>query len=1597
DLSKYEYDDMVRKSMHLLNRYFSTHSSLFTKALQAQVLITDGSVNVLKRLDERLPVLRRLATSKLGDPESRELCDILDEFIYMCHLEGDDEEPHGMNQNILYNNGVLEDTLTILSQEIDVKLLDQYTGLRRVFQRTFTLLKMMAHKNPTVQGRLFDRLDLLLSKEGAAPELAEALTEVFKGNRNNCMRIMQHHVHRIMVLVAEHKSDVPQFLDLLNAIVKGEELGLPLKRNQSFVMTYFMQFRADVAYVIDQDEKAREAILTSSNHPDLNYLISIVDLLAACAEGENRFIESICQTIFKIPELLKILNNPNISDNLKRPFLRFFLWVYLHTASGMIESGAGDLPHDNAMWGYLSSLSGTLQTVTEYARNNKDTVKQLLKSSPGKSRIKTARARTAKGRGDTSTNKGRGYVSLMSDQPVDRPETVRGSLHYLFDAVMPFLQVFCRTYYQPDAAMFPKEPGYMDTLAHDFRSFLEVIAPLIGIESQMKKLIKCMRTLFSFTTLPTEEMEAFQDQYGQGITSYDVRSDARKEYEDSHSTEEEINRMLHIFTKNMQAAYGGVNDVQTQIGFPSREPYSEIDGDEELPLGAEFQEHLKCFIDPVFTDFKEKYKMAEKLVLQIKLSKTSTQQNENQRLEQIELDIKCFQLLRGLLHNEIVKLPPDFENDIKASTEQLKVIEEVQNALNSFGTIESVLEHLSSPQDKIYQELLAFLAALFFNGNEEVQMSMFEFFTGTREETFFFAIKNRMKLSAIATRERRVMHAMHQAKIEEELAQLKAMRNAMATGKLAEEQIRAANKLTSQLTMAVQRSHASFRSSMSRGGARTPQKRLKSSKSPAPNVSSGMELKPVKSSRIGLGTNTTNKVTPLAAVEINIQDMADDELQKLMMQNMGAELEFKDEGYIELVLRILGLMCDNQYRGLQDYLREQPDNIKSVNLVSETTRFLSILYSSVNDKSVDLIIQLFDTLVEFTSGNSVNQSTVFENKICDYINHILRVGVYKDCSTEDIYSLKRSIGILIKSLTEENPKVEMNADSAEQLPKEVMENINTETLVTVMMEAYRDSQRKGEDFEENRNLMSEVGFLYFHIIKRKMDLKEDLTLEAILEKEEDKVVWDFFEENTLSIEILKNDVLQKLYFRVRDKNVLREEIKEKFKYEVDRSSPSNKLRDFMDWSSDIIKDIKYQRNVHANPIGRLLVKLWLPMSIAVMLVTLAITLLVLVAWKAGDDGTELYIPTYAYYDGKTVMYVLGGVHNFLSLCIFISYIISNRPTFPSFGDATQLFKKRGDAVDDAQEMSWNKKKGKSHLEVKAYGMRTIYYLVFLACSAAGTAVHGYFFAFHLLHLPEMNQLLKRVIQAVTTNGRSLLMVALLGLGFFYIYALFLFAFYRGWQYKDDMGRHCNTMYQCFVTVIHHCLVGGPYTTFEQVMPSSFDATLGIAAFDVTFFIIIQTIGLNIVFGIIVDTFSQLRDSKWEIDKDMKTNCFICSRESYDFERHGSGFEKHVKMEHNQWAYLFFFIHLDETRPNDYSALELFVYKLLLVGNFDFFPMNRSLSLENEMDKEEQKLELMQKQVDYLVNKMKEQEAEKEREKERKRQLEWEEKHKNVKK
>ena len=47
-------------------------------------------------------------------------------------------------------------------------------------------------------------------------------------------------------------------------------------------------------------------VKAEDSDPDLQTLLKLVDLLASCSEGENLFIESVCQNIMSINELLKV-------------------------------------------------------------------------------------------------------------------------------------------------------------------------------------------------------------------------------------------------------------------------------------------------------------------------------------------------------------------------------------------------------------------------------------------------------------------------------------------------------------------------------------------------------------------------------------------------------------------------------------------------------------------------------------------------------------------------------------------------------------------------------------------------------------------------------------------------------------------------------------------------------------------------------------------------------------------------------------------------------------------------------------------------------------------------------------------------------------------------------------------------------------------------------------------------------------------------------------------------------------------------------------------------------------------------------------------
>jgi hypothetical protein len=112
-------------------------------------------------------------------------------------------------------------------------------------------------------------------------------------------------------------------------------------------------------------------------------------------------------------------------------------------------------------------------------------------------------------------------------------------------------------------------------------------------------------------------------------------------------------------------------------------------------------------------------------------------------------------------------------------------------------------------------------------------------------------------------------------------------------------------------------------------------------------------------------------------------------------------------------------------------------------------------------------------------------------------------------------------------------------------------------------------------------------------------------------------------------------------------------------------------------------------------------------------------------------------------------------------------------------------------------------------------------------------------------------------------------------------------------------------------------------------------------FDVAFFVIIIILLLNIIFGIIIDTFGQLREEASEKTDFLASYCFICGISKDVFESglskmnnvKGSSFASHIRMEHNMWDYIFFLIYLKVKDVTEFTGIErynfLYIYILII--------------------------------------------------------------------
>ena len=87
-----------------------------------------------------------------------------------------------------------------------------------------------------------------------------------------------------------------------------------------------------------------------------------------------------------------------------------------------------------------------------------------------------------------------------------------------------------------------------------------------------------------------------------------------------------------------------------------------------------------------------------------------------------------------------------------------------------------------------------------------------------------------------------------------------------------------------------------------------------------------------------------------------------------------------------------------------------------------------------------------------------------------------------------------------------------------------------------------------------------------------------------------------------------------------------------------------------------------------------------------------------------------------------------------------------------------------------------------------------------------------------------------------------------------------------------------------------------------------------------FFIVICLIMLNLVFGIIIDTFKELRIEETKNEIDIANVCFICGVKKDVLEKNCQNFEEHNENFHNVWNYAYYIIGLKYLDPQETNAI-----------------------------------------------------------------------------
>uniref|UniRef100_A0A8C6YJM4 Inositol 1,4,5-trisphosphate receptor n=1 Tax=Naja naja TaxID=35670 RepID=A0A8C6YJM4_NAJNA len=678
-----------------------------------------------------------------------------------------------------------------------------------------------------------------------------------------------------------------------------------------------------------------------------------------------------------------------------------------------------------------------------------------------------------------------------------------------------------------------------------------------------------------------------------------------------------------------------------------------------------------------------------------------------------------------------------------------------------------------------------------------------------------------------------------------------------------------------------------------------------------------------------------------------------------------------------------------------NFLRCQ-NNKTNYNLVCETLQFLDCICGSttgglgllglyINEKNVALINQTLESLTEYCQG------PCHENQNCIATHESNGIDIITALILNDINPLGKKRMDLVLELKNNASKLllaimESRHDS--ENAERILYNMRPKELVEVIKKAYQQGEVEFEDGENGEDLAASPRNVGHNIY--------------ILAHQ---VIFYLAQGLKHLIHSIRSDrTMEQIVFPVPSIcEFLTKESKLRIYYTTERDEQGSKINDFFMRSEDLFNEMNWQKKLRAQHIlywcsrnmsfwssisfnlavlMNLLVAFFYPFKgikggtlephlSGLLWTAMLISLAIVIALPKPHGIRALIASTILrliFSVGLQPTLFLLGAFNVCNKIIFLMSFVGNCGTFTRGYRAMIL------------------------------DVEFLYHLLYLLICAMGLFVHEFFYSLLLFDLVYREETLLNVIKSVTRNGRSIILTAVLALILVYLFSIVGYLFFKddfilevdklpnetllpglvgdrttclllaSEESEEDKEHTCETLLMCIVTVLSHGLRSGGGVGDVLRKPSKEEPLFAARViYDLLFFFMVIIIVLNLIFGVIIDTFADLRSEKQKKEEILKTTCFICGLERDKFDNKTVTFEEHIKEEHNMWHYLCFIVLVKVKDSTEYTGPESYVAEMIKERNLDWFPRMRAMSLvSSDSEGEQNELRNLQEKLDSTM-------------------------------